>query len=61
MANEKFDKVILEIPGEETKALTPEEFRAIPIARRVDLLCKGQFKFYKEGAALLPMDALKAS
>jgi hypothetical protein len=61
MANEKFDQVILESPEEGVKPLTPDEFRAIPIAKRVDMLCKGQFKFFKDGAAVAPMDALRAS
>ena len=61
MANEKFDKVVLESPEEGTKQLTPDEFRAIPIAKRVDMLCKGQFKFFKDGAAVQAMDALRAS
>jgi hypothetical protein len=61
MANEKFDKVVLESPEEGMKQFTPDEFRAIPIAKRVDLLCKGQFKFYKDGVPVPAMDALKAS
>ena len=59
MAEEKFDKVVLEAPGEPVKELTPEEFRAFPLAKRVDLLVKGQFKFYKNGAVLSPLEALK--
>ncbi len=61
MAEEKFDKVVLEVPGEAAKELTPEQFRAFPIAQRVDLLVKGQFKFFKSGAPVSPMEALRAS
>lgn len=59
MAEEKFDKVVLEVPGEPAKEMTPEQFRAFPIAQRVDLLIKGYFKFYKNGAALSPLEALR--
>lgn len=59
MANEKFDKVILESPEEGTKELTPEQFRAIPIGKRVDLLVKGCFKFFKDGQVISPAEALK--
>ena len=61
MGNEKFDKVILESPDEGTKELTPDQFRAIPIAKRVDMLVKGHFKFYKGGVLVPPMEALKVS
>ena len=61
MAEEKFDRVILESPEEGNKELTPEQFRAIPIAQRVDRLVKGQFKFFKNGQPVSPMDALKVS
>ena len=61
MAEEKFDKVMMEIPGEGTKQLTLEEFRAIPIAKRVDMLVKGHFKFFKDGKAISAMEALRAS
>ena len=59
MANEKFDKVIMESPEGGTKELTQDQFRAIPIAQRVDLLVKGKFKFFKDGQAVTPMEALK--
>jgi len=61
MADEKFDKVVMEIPGEGMKELTPVEFRALPIAKRVDLLVKGYFKFFKEGKPVPAMEALKVS
>ncbi len=61
MADEKFDKVVLEIPGEPAKELTPGQFRAFPIAQRVDLLVKGCFKFYKNGVVLTPLEALRVS
>ncbi len=61
MADEKFDKVVLEIPGEGAKDLTPDEFRAFPIAKRVDLLVKGQFKFFKDGKLVSAMEALRVS
>jgi hypothetical protein len=61
MADEKFDRVMMEIPGEGTKPLTPEEFRAFPIVKRVDMLVKGQFKFFKDGKAISAMEALRAS
>ena len=60
MADEKFDKVTMEIPGEGAKDLTPGEFRAVPIAKRVDLLVKGQFKFFKDGKPVPAMEALPA-
>ncbi|GEM_PF-4552035 len=60
MAEERFDKVVLEMPGEPVKELTPAEFRAFPIAKRVDLLVKGYFKFYKNGASVSALEALKA-
>jgi hypothetical protein len=59
MADEKFDKVVMESPGEAPREMTPQEFRAVPIAKRVDLLVKGQFKFYKGGQPVSPMEALK--
>ena len=61
MADEKFDKVVMEVPGEGSKELTPVEFRAVPIAKRVDLLVKGQFKFFKGGQPVSAMEALKVS
>ncbi len=61
MADEKFDKVMMEIPGEETKELSPAEFKALPIAKRVDLLVKGYFKFFKDGKPIPAMEALKVS
>ena len=59
MAEEKFDKVILQKPGEEAREITPEAFRAIPLGERVDLLVKGCFKFYKDGQPVSALEAMK--
>ncbi len=55
----KFDQVMFHDPIGGAKTMTPEEFRAIPIAKRVDWLCKGWFKFYREGNPVPAIEALK--
>ena len=61
MAEEKFDKVILEKPGESPRQMTPEEFRAIPLSDRVSLLVQGSFKFFKDGQPVSALEAMKGN
>ena len=61
MADEKFDKVIMEIEGQAAKELTYVDFKALPLDKRVEMLVKNQLSFFKNGAAISPMDALKFS
>lgn len=61
MAEEKFDKVIMEIEGQAPKELTFEAFKALPLDKRVEMLVKNQFSFFKNGQAVSPMEALKFS
>jgi hypothetical protein len=56
-----FDKAILESLTDGIKTYSPEEFQAISIVQRVEMLCRGQFKFYKNGNLVPAIEALRVS
>ena len=38
--------------------LTPDEFRTIPLPRRIQLIMKQQIRFFSQGVEMKPLDAL---
>ncbi len=52
-----FDQVSIQQADGSWKIMTPDEFYKIALEERVPLLCKGWVRFFKDGA---PVSALKA-
>jgi hypothetical protein len=54
-----FDKAIIQLPGGGEQVLTPAEFLAVPLSDRINLMTAKRIKFYKNGAAISPLEAVR--
>lgn len=56
-----FDRVLVTYPDGRSAELKPEEFYAIPLGERINLLTGKCLKFEKDQKQISPFDALKKS
>ena len=54
-----FDLALVTYPDGRLASLTPEEFYAIPLAERIQLLTTRCLKFEKDNLPIAPFDALR--
>jgi hypothetical protein len=54
-----FDRATITYPDGRIAQLTPEQFYAIPLGERIELLTGGRMKFEKDNQPVSPMQALK--
>jgi hypothetical protein len=54
-----FDRATISYPDGRIAELTPEQFYALPLGERIELLTRGQMKFEKNKAPISPLEALK--
>jgi hypothetical protein len=54
-----FDRATISYPDGHVAVLTPEEFYALPLGDRIELLTRGRMKFEKDNLPISPLDALK--
>ena len=56
-----FDRATVHFPDGRIAVLTPEEFYAIPLGERIDLLTAGRLRFEKDNQPISPIKALGRS
>ena len=56
-----FDRVLVTYPDGRLAELDPEDFYAIPLGERINLLTGKRLKFEKDQKQISPFDALKKS
>ena len=54
-----FDRATVTYPDGRIAILSPDDFYAIPLGQRIELLTSGRFKFERDHQQISPMDALK--
>lgn len=54
-----FDRATISYPDGRIAHLTPEEFYALPLGERIELLTGGRMKFEKNQQPISPLEALK--
>ena len=54
-----FDRAKVTYPDGRVVSLTPPEFYAIPLGRRIELLTGGRIKFERDHQLISPVDALR--
>jgi hypothetical protein len=54
-----FDRAIIHYPDGRIEHVTPEEFYAIPLGERIQLLTGSRMKFEKDQRPISPLEALK--
>ena len=56
-----FDKVELDHPDGRVQTLSPQEFRSLSPVERVQWISQGRFRFFRLGAKVSAMEALKVA
>jgi hypothetical protein len=54
-----FERAKVHYPDGRIVVLTPQEFYAIPLGERIELLTGGRLRFEKDNRPISPIDALK--
>jgi hypothetical protein len=54
-----FDRATIQYPDGRVAQLTPEQFYAVPLGERIELLTGGRIKFTKDNQPISPLDALR--
>jgi len=54
-----FDRALVTYPDGRSASITPDEFYAIPLAERIQLLTTKCLKFEKDNQPIAPFDALR--
>jgi hypothetical protein len=54
-----FEQATIHYPDGRVARLRPEEFYAIPLGERIELLTSGRIKFTKDNQPISPLEALK--
>jgi hypothetical protein len=54
-----FDRAIVTFPDGRVQQLTPQEFYAIPLGERIELLTAGRIRFERDHKIISPLDALR--
>jgi hypothetical protein len=54
-----FDRATITYPDGRIAQLTPDEFYAMPLGERIELLTGGRMKFEKDNRPVSPLEALK--
>jgi hypothetical protein len=54
-----FDVAVVKMPDGTERRLTSAEFVAIPLGERIQLLTGSKIKFYRDGAQISPVEAIR--
>ncbi len=54
-----FDVAMINFPDGRIAKLPPNEFYALPLGERIELLTSSRIKFQKDNQTISPLDALK--
>lgn len=54
-----FERAKVHYPDGRITVLTPQEFYAIPLGERIELLTAGRLRFEKDNQPISPIEALK--
>ncbi len=54
-----FDRATIQYPDGRVAELPPQEFYAIPLGERIELLTSRRIKFIKDNQQISPLDALR--
>ena len=54
-----FDIAVVTFPDGSVRRLTPEEFYAIPLGERIEMMVASRIKFEKDRQLVSPLEALK--
>ncbi|MDP9192745.1 MAG: hypothetical protein M3P06_13675 [Acidobacteriota bacterium] len=54
-----FDRATISYPDGRIAQFTPEQFYAIPLGERIELLTRGRMKFEKDKVPISPLEALR--
>ncbi|HEV7922155.1 MAG TPA: hypothetical protein VGR02_15325 [Thermoanaerobaculia bacterium] len=54
-----FDRAIVSYPDGRVKQLPPEEFYAIPLSERIELLTSGRIRFERQNKQINALEALR--
>lgn len=55
----QFDKAIIRMPDGAEKTFSPDEFLAIPLGDRINLMTASRIKFYRAGEVISPLEAMR--
>jgi hypothetical protein len=54
-----FDFALVKMPDGVEQKLTVTEFMAVPLGDRIQLMTGSKIKFYRDGAQISPLDAVR--
>jgi hypothetical protein len=54
-----FDKALVRMSDGAERWLNPDEFLAIPLGERIQLMTASRIKFYREGQLISPLEAVR--